>query len=110
DRNRSHWSTSKTPSYTKSVSWQHHLIAEELTCLENRKAERMIKHARFRLNTELSNLYYRSGRGLDRALCRSLSQGKWLVLKQNALLTGGTGNDKTNLACALSHNAFRQGY
>ncbi|WP_332643002.1 ASCH domain-containing protein, partial [Escherichia sp. Lx600-2] len=28
DRNRSHWSTSKTPSYTKSVSWQHHLTAE----------------------------------------------------------------------------------
>ncbi|TJG13811.1 hypothetical protein C9183_16715, partial [Escherichia coli] len=26
DRNRSHWSTSKTPSYTKSVSWQHHRI------------------------------------------------------------------------------------
>ncbi|EGE3982664.1 transposase, partial [Escherichia coli] len=24
DRNRSHWSASKTPSYTKSVSWQHH--------------------------------------------------------------------------------------
>ncbi|RIG13718.1 transposase, partial [Shigella dysenteriae] len=24
DRNRSHWSTSKTPSYTKPVSWQHH--------------------------------------------------------------------------------------
>ncbi|MBW0876041.1 hypothetical protein KX777_24160, partial [Escherichia coli] len=28
DRNRSHRSTSKTPSYTKSVSWQHHLIEE----------------------------------------------------------------------------------
>ncbi|WP_252493667.1 fimbrial protein, partial [Escherichia coli] len=28
DRNRSHWSTSKTPSYTKSVSWQHHHISE----------------------------------------------------------------------------------
>ncbi|MFV2413600.1 YjeJ family protein, partial [Escherichia coli] len=28
DRNRSHWSTSKTPSYTKSVSWQHHLKDE----------------------------------------------------------------------------------
>ncbi|OKX15520.1 transposase [Escherichia coli] len=25
DGNGSHWSTSKTPSYTKSVSWQHHL-------------------------------------------------------------------------------------
>ncbi|WP_215198620.1 hypothetical protein, partial [Escherichia coli] len=30
DRNRSHWSTSKTPSYTKSVSWQHHLNGEEI--------------------------------------------------------------------------------
>ncbi|MDK6657691.1 hypothetical protein QP257_24130, partial [Escherichia coli] len=28
DRNRSHWSTSKTPSYTKSVSWQHHPYGE----------------------------------------------------------------------------------
>ncbi|WP_250146236.1 recombinase family protein, partial [Escherichia coli] len=28
DRNRSHWSTSKTPSYTKSVSWQHHLLSD----------------------------------------------------------------------------------
>ncbi|WP_215254238.1 hypothetical protein, partial [Escherichia coli] len=30
DRNRSHWSTSKTPSYTKSVSWQHHQKLIEL--------------------------------------------------------------------------------
>ncbi|MDW5754558.1 2-oxo acid dehydrogenase subunit E2, partial [Klebsiella pneumoniae] len=28
DRNRSHWSTSKTPSYTKSVSWQHHRVID----------------------------------------------------------------------------------
>ncbi|MEK9375746.1 M28 family peptidase, partial [Escherichia coli] len=28
DRNRSHWSTSKTPSYTKSVSWQHHPVRQ----------------------------------------------------------------------------------
>ncbi|MGT6852205.1 hypothetical protein ACRW2X_20980, partial [Escherichia coli] len=31
DRNRSHWSTSKTPSYTKSVSWQHHLNLDALS-------------------------------------------------------------------------------
>ncbi|HAW4033698.1 TPA: ATP-binding protein [Escherichia coli] len=51
------------------------LTAEELTCRENRKAERLIKHARFRLNAELSKLDYRNNRGLDRALIRSLSQG-----------------------------------
>ncbi|MGE9663137.1 hypothetical protein ACQPWO_20335, partial [Escherichia coli] len=35
DRNRSHWSTSKTPSYTKSVSWQHHLAVEPMSCPPN---------------------------------------------------------------------------
>ncbi|MDW4840490.1 tail fiber assembly protein, partial [Escherichia coli] len=30
DGNGSHWSTSKTPSYTKSVSWQHHRRTELL--------------------------------------------------------------------------------
>ncbi|WP_215256388.1 hypothetical protein, partial [Escherichia coli] len=29
DRNRSHWSTSKTPSYTKSVSWQHYRLIKQ---------------------------------------------------------------------------------
>ncbi|NWQ07022.1 LysE family transporter, partial [Escherichia coli] len=33
DRNRSHWSTSKTPSYTKSVSWQHHLYLDTVVIL-----------------------------------------------------------------------------
>ncbi|RCA55729.1 transposase, partial [Escherichia coli] len=32
DRNRSHWSTSKTPSYTKSVSWQHHRLSRYYLC------------------------------------------------------------------------------
>ncbi|WP_214671878.1 hypothetical protein, partial [Escherichia coli] len=31
DRNRSHWSTSKTPSYTKSVSWHHYPPEEGIT-------------------------------------------------------------------------------
>ncbi|MDZ6434264.1 hypothetical protein P4I59_23550, partial [Escherichia coli] len=40
DRNRSHWSTSKTPSYTKSVSWQHHPILNE----EKQMADWLIQH------------------------------------------------------------------
>ncbi|WP_409196898.1 cellulose biosynthesis protein BcsR, partial [Enterobacter hormaechei] len=34
DRNRSHWSTSKTPSYTKSVSWQHHPLTQAFSLPE----------------------------------------------------------------------------
>ncbi|MCE3984318.1 hypothetical protein LXN82_24215, partial [Escherichia coli] len=37
DRNRSHWSTSKTPSYTKSVSWQHHHLYEAINPAELRE-------------------------------------------------------------------------
>lgn len=86
------------------------LASEELTCRENRKAERLVKQARFRLSAELSKLDYRSSRGLDKALIRSLGQGNWLNLKQNLLLTGATGSGKTYLDCALGHNACRQGY
>nr|WP_321160956.1 ATP-binding protein [Enterobacter roggenkampii] len=64
------------------------LASEELTCRENRKAERLVKQAKFRLSAELSRLDYRSSRGLDKALIRSLGQGNWLSLKQNLLLTG----------------------
>lgn len=86
------------------------LASEELTCRENRKAERLVKQARFRLSAELSKLDYRSSRGLNKTLIRSLGQGNWLNLKQNLLLTGATGCGKTYLACALGHNACRQGY
>ncbi|MGN8318156.1 hypothetical protein, partial [Escherichia coli] len=41
DRNRSHWSTSKTPSYTKSVSWQHHPFSQERKNNEYRMLDRL---------------------------------------------------------------------
>ncbi|RCC31551.1 transposase, partial [Escherichia coli] len=40
DRNRSHWSTSKTPSYTKSVSWQHH--PENTISVDRRRSVKVI--------------------------------------------------------------------
>ncbi|WP_262236477.1 antiterminator Q family protein, partial [Escherichia coli] len=43
DRNRSHWSTSKTPSYTKSVSWQHHRCSDGYIGKRLQKAEGIIE-------------------------------------------------------------------
>ncbi len=36
DGNGSHWSTSKTPSYTKSVSWQHHHNFRQIEAIAER--------------------------------------------------------------------------
>ncbi|HGW2837637.1 TPA: PIG-L deacetylase family protein, partial [Escherichia coli] len=44
DRNRSHWSTSKTPSYTKSVSWQHHPDVEIMRVYTMHDADRHQDH------------------------------------------------------------------
>ncbi|MFS6889167.1 DUF1870 family protein, partial [Escherichia coli] len=43
DRNRSHWSTSKTPSYTKSVSWQHHpdRVVEQLLAMRQQRKKHL---------------------------------------------------------------------
>ncbi|HHL8640288.1 TPA: hypothetical protein ACQ8RA_004763, partial [Escherichia coli] len=50
DRNRSHWSTSKTPSYTKSVSWQHHRLSDNVS------REEFIKYYRQHLSLHLDEL------------------------------------------------------
>ncbi|MEH5265475.1 type I restriction endonuclease subunit R, EcoR124 family, partial [Escherichia coli] len=55
DRNRSHWSTSKTPSYTKSVSWQHHPFAQRE---QQREAAALIKEEN--LNEEAAKRYIRT--------------------------------------------------
>ncbi|MDZ6404256.1 YdhR family protein, partial [Escherichia coli] len=58
DRNRSHWSTSKTPSYTKSVSWQHHPLAylEKHTArLKNLGVEEVVAKV-FDVNEPLSQI------------------------------------------------------
>ncbi|MBK3152475.1 hypothetical protein FKK10_24840, partial [Escherichia coli] len=49
DRNRSHWSTSKTPSYTKSVSWQHHhRVQKEFVDTERSLLDNISDNTRFR--------------------------------------------------------------
>ncbi|MFS3550080.1 hypothetical protein ACK6SS_18360, partial [Escherichia coli] len=56
DRNRSHWSTSKTPSYTKSVSWQHHPLDdggtndfENLVLIENEPYHKVFTNMQSRI-------------------------------------------------------------
>ena len=85
------------------------LLEEELSCREQRKVERLIKQARFRLNAHPEQLDYRAERGLDKSRIRSLLEGHWLRHHQNLIFTGATGSGKTYLGCAIGHYYCQQG-
>ncbi|MDV0590928.1 muconolactone Delta-isomerase family protein, partial [Raoultella ornithinolytica] len=57
DRNRSHWSTSKTPSYTKSVSWQHHPELEEIKQREKAYSQQLQREGTWRHIWRVAGLY-----------------------------------------------------
>ncbi len=55
------------------------LLEQELTDRSQRRIERLIKQARFRLQANLEQLDYRSDRGLHRAQIRSLAEDTGLA-------------------------------
>ncbi len=63
-----------------------------------------------RLSASLEDLDYRHPRGLDKSLMLRLASCQWVHERHNVLVTGPTGIGKTWLACALGHQACREGY
>ena len=57
----------------------------------------------------VEDVSYKTGRGLDKSQIASLADGAWIERGQNLLMTGPTGSGKTWIACALAHQACRQG-
>jgi DNA replication protein DnaC len=86
------------------------LVDHEATKRDGKALALRLQRAKLKPNTAAEDTDYRHARGLDKALFRRLLAGQWLSDKQNVLLTGPTGVGKTWLACALAHQACRQGY
>jgi DNA replication protein DnaC len=85
------------------------LLEEELTAREQRKIERLIKQAKFRLSAHPNDIDYRAGRGIEKSAIRSLLEGHWLGHYQNLIFTGATGCGKTYLGCAIGQYFCQQG-
>jgi DNA replication protein DnaC len=85
------------------------LVDQEILTRDQRKQERLIRQARFKLAACVADIDYQHRRNLKKATVASLAQGDWIRRGQNLLITGPCGSGKTYLACALGHNACRHG-
>jgi len=85
------------------------LVERELTYRENRRLTRLLQLAQLKERAALEDLDLRARRGLDRSQLTSLTSCNWIRAHQNLLIHGATGCGKTFLACALAHQACRQG-
>ena len=86
------------------------LVEQECLLREQRKQDRLVRQARFKLRATLQDIDYQHPRHLQQTQVAQLAQGEWLQRTHNLLITGPCGSGKTYLACALGHQACLQGY
>ena len=87
------------------------LIDRQWNWRENRALERRLRIGRLQGSACIEDIDYRTPRGLDRQLIRSLTQESvWVREHQHLFVLGPTGIGKTWLARALAQKACRDGY
>jgi len=87
------------------------LVDQQWNWRQNRALERRLTKAKLRHRASVEDLDFRTPRGLDRALLRSLTQDSaWVREHQHIFLLGPTGIGKSYLACALAEKACRDGF
>ena len=87
-----------------------HLITQEMTSRDNRRLQRLLNTAKFKIPARLEDIDYTHPRGLKKSQMASLQSGEWIAKKRNLVITGPTGCGKTYIACALGYYACHQGY
>ena len=87
------------------------LIDRQWNWRQNRALERRLRNGRLQGPACVEDIDYRTPRGLDRQLVRSLTaESAWVREHQHVFLTGPTGVGKTWLARAFAQKACRDGY
>jgi DNA replication protein DnaC len=86
------------------------LVDLQHTAAQNAALGLRLKASRLRQTACLEDLDLRTPRGLDRTLIHTLASCQWLRTARSVLVLGPTGVGKTFLACALGHQAAREGF
>ena len=88
----------------------HLLVESEKLERDNRKQQRLIRGAKFKLHANAREIDYQHPRGLQQSQVAALLQCDWLSKAQNLLVTGPCGSGKTYIACAFGHTACLNGF
>jgi len=108
------WSTQRQDTSMNDLDFDTRfalLVEAEALARDNKRLTKLVHAAKLRIpGACVENIDHGPKRELDRALTRQLQTGRFLVDKQNVLLTGMTGTGKTYFACALGQLACRLGH
>lgn len=86
------------------------LVERQCLWKDNRALARRLHQAQLKQTACLEDIDYRHPRGLKRAQIEQLRANQWVSQHRGCLITGPTGCGKTYLACALGHQACRDGH
>jgi DNA replication protein DnaC len=86
------------------------LVERQWLWKQNRALATRLHEAQLKIAASVEDIDYRHPRGLKRAQIEQLRTSQWVERHHNCLITGPTGSGKTYLACALGHQACRDGH
>lgn len=82
-----------------------HLVDAEFDDKYNKKLQRLVKQASFKLQASFEQLNYIQPRGLDKNQVLRLQTCDWIKKSTDLLITGPTGVGKSFIACAIGNQA-----
>jgi DNA replication protein DnaC len=86
------------------------LVQRQWLWRSNRALAARLQQAQLKVPATLEDIDYRHPRGLKRAQIEQLRVNDWIGQHRACLVSGPTGCGKTYLACALGHQACRDGH